>query len=503
MQSEKKYRSLFDKSPYSIILFDFNGKIIDINTVTEKKFLFSKEELTQEESGNISLLFREYSTVILEKAKRENLNSFSQSKEIIGYNKYGEEMWVRIRYYVVNLEGKMIVQMIIEDISKMISSKIAYKIIEKNLQELDVIIENAPLAILILNNEGNILRSNKVAENLLKIDAKSMLKKNIFQLFKPNNQESLKIHYKAVYETDTPIKTEIILNDEEEKKIIEVISIELRYEDYSVIQSFLSDITERKIYENYQNKLMSELQTSLEFKSKFLANMSHELRTPLNAILGFSQLLLEESYGSINENQKDFISDIDSAGNYLLSLVNTVLDLSKIEAGKMDLDLREIKLYEIIEEINAVIKPLYTQKNLEFIVKNVNFTDVIIADRLRFKQILFNLLSNAIKFTEMGSVILEFNQDNDNWHFKIEDTGIGIKESECDVIFREFGRVKERVFNQVQGAGLGLALTKKLVELHFGNLWFESVFGKGSTFFFTLPKSIKNDLYLGGKFQIE
>ena len=491
--SERKYRGLYEKSPYSIILLDFNGKIIDINPITEKIFKFDNDELLDKENGNISLIFRDYSKAILEEAKKSADAEFPHYKEIIGFTKNGEHIWVRLRTYVIMLEDDPIIQMIIEDISSKINTDIEFKKMEKKLQELNISIQKAPVAIIILNFNGTILKVNKKAEEMLNKDSSELINDTFYDLVDLDYKEKLKSHYtNTINETDKISKTELdLIPNSEDEKTIEIVSTLLNFGDYSLIQSFLSDITDRKQYEKYQIKLLGELQTSLEFKSKFLANMSHELRTPLNAILGFSQLLLQESYGSINEEQKDFLTDINSAGDHLLSLVNTVLDLSKIEAKKMEIDQEEINLAELIKEIKAVIKPLYNQKSLELEIRNIQQGEIIFADHLRFKQILYNLLSNAIKFTYKGSISLEFSQDNENWKFEISDTGIGIKENDEHIIFKEFGRVKDNEITQVQGAGLGLALTKKLVDLHSGNIWFESEYGKGTKFFFTIPKKGK------------
>lgn len=243
---------------------------------------------------------------------------------------------------------------------------------------------------------------------------------------------------------------------------------------------------EQKI--NDRELLLDKLQSSLEFKSKFLANMSHELRTPLNAILGFSQLLLENSYGELNINQKEFLTDISTAGNHLLSLINSILDLSKIEAGKLVLKIEAIKINELVNEINGVLKPLYLSNEIDFIVKGITEGDIVFADPLRLKQILYNLLSNGVKFTKKGSISLILNQHDSYSEFQIIDTGIGIEKNNYDVVFREFGRIENDRMESIQGAGLGLALTKRLVNLHGGKIWFKSEFKKGTTFFFTIPK---------------
>ena len=259
------------------------------------------------------------------------------------------------------------------------------------------------------------------------------------------------------------------------------------------MQSYLSDITERKNNDKNRQYLLDHLISSLEFKSKFLATMSHELRTPLNSLLGFSELLLMESYGQINIDQKSFLKDIKSSGEHLLSLIDSILDLSKIEAGKSNINLKKINLNEFIDELKSIIMPLYSNKNLKFVVNEINENSFFTVDPLRFRQILYNLLSNSIKFSEEGVIKLKSIERSDHGGFRISDTGIGIAKRDHKLIFREFGRVDNDEVKKIPGAGLGLALTKRLVNLHGGEIWFKSIVGKGTTFFFTIPK-VKSEI---------
>jgi signal transduction histidine kinase len=272
-------------------------------------------------------------------------------------------------------------------------------------------------------------------------------------------------------------------------KDVEITSTTLKIAGNVIIQSFISDISSRKNYEKNRELLLDQLIQSLEFKSKFLAAMSHDLRTPLNAIIGFSGLLLDESYGKLNESQEDYLNDIYSAADQLSDLINAMLDISKIEIGGFDLKKKEFDLYPLVKQIHSLFKPLYKKKELSFQIKNLNKAKYIYADPVRFKQILYNLIDNAIKYTEEGGIILRIFEHLEHWEFQIEDTGIGIEEKDYEVVFREFGRIKNDVKKEVSGSGIGLSLTKRLVKLHGGEIWFESEKDKGTTFFFTLPKS--------------
>lgn len=224
-----------------------------------------------------------------------------------------------------------------------------------------------------------------------------------------------------------------------------------------------------------------------KLKSEFLANMSHELRTPLNAIIGFSEVLKSKSFGQLNSEQEDFVNDIHKAGKHLLKLINDVLDLSKIEAGKMELNFSEINIAKELESVHNVIRPLYQKKNLHFSIEIDEGISTIFADEIRFKQIMYNLLSNAIKFTKEGSVKVKVSKIDGSIQVDVIDTGIGIKKENLDLIFKEFYQSDSSLSKEYEGTGLGLSLTKKLVELHDGKIFVKSEINRGSTFSFTLP----------------
>jgi signal transduction histidine kinase len=233
-----------------------------------------------------------------------------------------------------------------------------------------------------------------------------------------------------------------------------------------------------------------EVERANRLKSEFLANMSHELRTPLNAIIGFSDLLVEERAGTLEQKQKHFVGHIQAGAHHLLQLINDILDISKIEAGRIKLELESFKASTALEEVFSVITPLAVSKRIE--VEEKIADDVVIhADRIRFKQILYNLISNAVKFTpEEGKVRIDsWRDENDCVRFSVCDTGVGIPRSEQMSIFTEFHQVNGSTKGSMQGTGLGLSITKRLIELHGGTIWLESEPGKGATFFFTVPLS--------------
>jgi signal transduction histidine kinase len=234
-------------------------------------------------------------------------------------------------------------------------------------------------------------------------------------------------------------------------------------------------------------RLYTELEAASQHKSEFLANMSHELRTPLNAIIGFSQVLRDEMVGPVNEKQSEYLDDIISSGNHLLSLINDVLDLSKVEAGQVELDVHPFSLREALERGVVMVRERATEGDVR-----VGFTadpevDVVDGDERRIKQVIFNLLSNAVKFTPAGGEVdVSATRVNGEVRVSVVDTGPGIAPEDHERIFEEF-RQTETGVEQHEGTGLGLALAKRFVELHGGRIWLESEVGQGSTFTFALP----------------
>ncbi|HEX2911463.1 MAG TPA: ATP-binding protein [Chloroflexia bacterium] len=234
-------------------------------------------------------------------------------------------------------------------------------------------------------------------------------------------------------------------------------------------------------------------------KSQFLANMSHELRTPLNAIIGFSEVLQDQVFGDLNEKQLRYITNILTSGRHLLNLVNDVLDLSKVEAGKMELHWEEFSARQSIGEVITQLGTLAYKKELKINFEVSPDLDQIMADKGRFRQILYNLVSNAIKFTPQGGMVkiaAKIQPENEAGAscalFQVEDSGIGISAEHLETIFESFRQVDNSYSRQYQGTGLGLALTRKLVEMHGGKIWVNSTPGVGSTFSFTIPAVTPN-----------
>ena len=232
-----------------------------------------------------------------------------------------------------------------------------------------------------------------------------------------------------------------------------------------------------------------EIEAANRHKSEFLANMSHELRTPLNAIIGFSEVLGERMFGELNEKQAEYTEDILSSGRHLLSLINEILDLSKVEAGRMELELATFDLPLAIDNARTFVRERATKHGINLDVTVDERLGDFVGDERKIKQVLLNLLSNAVKFTpEGGRIGIHARQADGSVEISVSDTGIGIAPEDQAKIFEEFRQVGSDYAHKVEGTGLGLTLAKKFVELHGGKIWVESEVGKGSTFCFTLPE---------------
>jgi len=243
-----------------------------------------------------------------------------------------------------------------------------------------------------------------------------------------------------------------------------------------------------------QSATVTQLRELDRLKSSFLANMSHELRTPLNSILGFADVMLEELDGPLTKNMANDLGLIYKNGQHLLHLINDVLDMAKIESGRMNLSLEKFRVHDIIEEVVSITSPLASEKNLALFIEKDSDQEVEInADRMRVRQVMINIINNDIKFTEKGRISTRVTQQGEQVLIAVCDTGIGILPDQLETVFQEFIQVDISSTRKAGGTGLGLPISRRLVEMHGGRLWVEStgVDGEGSTFFVELPLEAK------------
>jgi signal transduction histidine kinase len=230
-----------------------------------------------------------------------------------------------------------------------------------------------------------------------------------------------------------------------------------------------------------------QLEVASQHKSQFLASMSHELRTPLNALLGFNELIVGGIYGEVPEDMGAPLAQMQSSGKHLLSLINNVLDLAKIEANKMELALADYAVPDMVGMVRSTLQSLAADKGLELVVSVPEDLPLAHGDGGRLSQCLINLAGNAIKFTKEGRVEIGVALEDETLRFSVTDTGIGIPPDKIDSLFTEFKQTDATVASEYGGTGLGLSISKKFIEMHGGRIWVESELGKGSRFVFEVP----------------
>ncbi|MHA1661177.1 MAG: PAS domain S-box protein, partial [Promethearchaeota archaeon] len=522
--SEEKYKNLsremeliLDHTPALIFFKDKENNFIRVNKYVADAHNMSKEELMGKS------LFDIYPKEQANAYWKDDLEVIQSGKPKLNIEEPRDtekgRKWVltsKIPYINEKGENTGIIG-ISFDITKL-------KLVEKRLieakEEYQSIIENIREGYYEVSLKGDFIFINDAfceihgysKEELLGINYKNLVDvKTVKEIFKV---------YNTVYKEEVEKRNyqyKIVKKNGE--KIIAESSIYLKYDSEGNKVGFyglIRDITERKKAEELREKFQEQLEKEVkmrtmelkqaldmkelymeqilkasQFKTNFMATMSHELRTPLNSIIGFSELLMEESYGILNEAQKDYLNDIRTSAEDLLHMIEQVLDISKIESGQILLELKRFQLNDTINQIVKQLKPMFKEKGLKFKVIGLKTEKFLLADPIKFKQILYNLLSNAIKYTIKGGIKLEISEKKNIWEFNIIDTGIGIAEKDMDILFKEFMRVDSPYVRSSSGTGLGLPLTKKLIELHEGDISVSSKLGKGTTFKFTIPKNYK------------
>jgi diguanylate cyclase (GGDEF)-like protein/PAS domain S-box-containing protein len=398
--------------------------------------------------------------------------------------------------------------------------------IEKANLMLLTLLEASNDMILIIDSYGLINFYNKNVTKLLHYTREDLISKTIRSLIKGDSWEiiqkeldkkSLLSGFEITFLGFGGMEHDVILNavsitdpDGNPSGLILVLrslkgerDLKKALEDKTKALEELNENLEKKVIERTEEleKTNRELEHANQLKGRFIANMSHELRTPLNSILGFSDVLLEKTFGNLTENQERYIKNIYSSGKHLLELINNILDIAKIEAGKFEMVYETFPVDDMVGEVVNIMKSFAANKFIQIVVSIGESINNITADKVKLKQILYNLLSNAIKFTpEGGMVNLDVRKEENiegryPWattgleiiKFLVIDTGIGISPEDKDRIFDEFEQANSSFSRNHGGAGLGLALTKKLVELHGGSISVESKLGEGSTFTFMIP----------------
>jgi PAS domain S-box-containing protein len=409
-------------------------------------------------------------------AKNMNYAKFNQLIHGLGKIQKSGDLTSRIE-----IEGDDEVNWLAGDINNMLTS------LEEKEGKYHSLFEQSNDAIIIFGRGASLVDTNSKTSELLEYEKPELFEIDITSLSPEGYSPNLADIYEQTIR-DGSVRSEIKLKLSSKREIHAGISSSVIDKEKGTVQVIIRDITETKVYEEALLNAKIEADAANHAKSQFLANMSHELRTPLNSIIGFSDMLLLKSFGDINEKQERYLNNVSSSGKHLLNVINDILDLSKIEAGMMEMNTDDVDVSELVNEVIGNISSLAVRKNLSLKSNIDEQLTIIKADRTKIRQTLLNLLSNAMKFTpENGNVIVDVRKSGKYAIFSVKDTGIGISESDLKSLFHEFTQVDSAHNRKYQGTGLGLALVKKFVEMHDGRVWVESELGKGSCFYFEIP----------------
>jgi len=487
---EAKFRDLLESTPDAIIMANPTGRIVLANSQAEHLFGYDRGELL---GSPVELLLPARFTAghvgyRSDYFAQPRARSMGAGLELAGRRKDGVEFPVEISLSPLVTDSGTLVMSAIRDIGDRKKAEVKFR----------GFLESAPDAIVIVGSDGTIVLVNSQTERLFGYLRDELIGRKVEMLVPVRYRGKHPGHRGGFFSEPVPrsMGAGLELHGLRKDGIefpVEISLSPLETEEGMLVSSAIRDITDRKNIERALYEKNLELLAAAEAKNRFLANMSHELRTPLNGIIGFSEFLVDGKPGPVNNKQAEYLTDILASGRHLLQLINDVLDLAKVESGKMELFPEVFSLSKAIAEVIAVTRPAASKKGIAISVDVAPNSDRVELDQQKTKQVLYNLISNAVKFSnDRGRIqIVARCEETARLVLTVKDEGIGIKSDDKEKLFREFEQLESGTTRRYEGTGLGLALTRKIVELQGGAISVESEFGQGSIFTVVVPAGIE------------